>query len=72
MQTQTFIPSSRLLPPPPVLLYPLLLPPTSSVTLPLDSSNTAPELLAVRATQITVVLSQILEYKGYAHWGINE
>ena len=72
MQTQILSPSARLLPPPAVLLYPLLQPPTSSATTPNDSSNAAPEKLPVRATQITVVLSQILDYKGYYHGGLNE
>ena len=50
----------------------LLLTQTSLITRSSDSGDLAPEMLAVRATQITVVLSEILEWKGYSHGGINE
>jgi hypothetical protein len=63
-------------PPPMAALLPsmnrLLLAQTSPVTGSTDSSGFAPEMLTVRATQITVVLGEILEWKGYSHGGINE
>ena len=72
MQTMTFTPSPRPLPPPVVLFNRLLLSQTSSVTLLSDPGTLAPAMLAVRATQMTVVLRQILDDKGYFHGGINE
>jgi hypothetical protein len=49
-----------------------LLTQTTSVTSPADADPFAPEMLTVRATQITVVLRELLEEKGYRHTGINE
>jgi len=50
----------------------LLLTQTNSVTRPTDPDNLAPEMLTIRATHITMVLSKILEEKGYLHGGIND
>ena len=50
---------------------PLLLAETSSVTRPAPS-DVEPEMLEARATQVTVVLREILEQKGYLHGGIND
>jgi len=72
MQNQILMPIARLLPPPAVLLYPVLPPQTSSTTMPNDSDSLALERPEGRATQITVVLNQILDYKGYYHGGLNE
>jgi len=71
MKTQTVIPSPSSLPPAAVVLGPLLLTETSAVTRP-ASSEVAPEMLNLRATQVTVVLQEILEQRGYLHGGINE
>ena len=72
MKTQTFIPTPSSLPPAAVVLSPLLLTEKSSVTRPVDPGGVAPEMLKLRATQVTVVLREILEQKGYLHGGINE
>ncbi len=72
MKTQTFIPTPSSLPPVAVVLSPLLLTETSSVTRPADPGGVAPEMLKLRATQVTGVLREILEYRGYLHGGINE
>jgi len=45
---------------------------TSSIIRTTDSGDVAPEMLTLRATQVTVVLREILEEKGYLHGGINE
>ena len=37
-----------------------------------DSGDIAPGTLTLRATQVTVVLREILEDKGYPHGGIND
>ena len=37
-----------------------------------ESSSITPEVLTVRATHITVVLGEMLEWKGYSHGGLNE
>jgi len=50
----------------------LLLTEKSSVTRPADPGGVAPEMLKLRATEVTVVLREILEQKGYLHGGINE
>ena len=49
----------------------LFLTQTTSVTRPIDRDNLAPEILTLRATQITVLLRELLEEKGYCHTGIN-
>jgi hypothetical protein len=53
-------------PPPPRLLLPRF----SSVNVP--ASELDPHLLALRATAISVVLTDILDQKGHLHGGINE
>lgn len=50
----------------------LFLTQTTSVTRPIDRDNLAPEILTLRATQITVLLRELLEEKGYCHTGIND
>jgi hypothetical protein len=72
MNTRTVIPTTQPLPPPAVLLSPLLLTETSSIMRPVDPGDFAPEMLKLRATQVTVVLREILEQKGYPHGGIND
>ncbi len=72
MNTQTVIQAPQALPLLAVVLNPLLLPETSSVTLTADSGDLAPEELNLRATQITGVLKEILEQRGYPHGGLNE
>jgi hypothetical protein len=72
MNTQTVVPTPRALPSPVVVLGPLLLTKTSSVTRLADSGDVAPERLKLAATQVTVVLKEILEQRGYRHSGINE
>jgi hypothetical protein len=72
MNTQTVIQTPQALPPLMIVLNPLLLTETSSVTRPVDSGDLAPEELNVRATQITGVLKEILEQRGYPHGGLNE
>ena len=72
MQTQAPTPSPQALPPLAVLLYPLLLTQTCTATLPSDPGSLVPEMLAVRAAHITVVLSHILDDRGYFHGGLNE
>ena len=49
-----------------------LLTQTPAVTSPADRDPFAPEMLTVRATQITVLLRELLEEKGYHHTGIND
>lgn len=74
MKTRTTNKSPRHSPPP--LLGPsvthFLLTQTTSVTSPADNDPFAPEMLTVRATQITVLLRELLEEKGYRHSGIND
>jgi hypothetical protein len=53
-------------------MTPPLLTRTNSFIRPTDPGNLAPERLTVRATHITVVLSEILQEKGYRHGGIND
>ena len=72
MNTQTVVLRSPPLPPSAVVLIPLLLTETSSGTRPADPGDVAPELLKLRPTQVTVVLREILEYRGYPHGGIND
>jgi hypothetical protein len=69
--TQTVVPS-RLLAPPVVLCNRLLLTQISSVTRAADVGKVTSETLKARATQVTVVLREILEQPGYRHGGINE
>lgn len=57
---------------PTVVLSPLLLTETSPVTRPADPGEVMPETLKLHAARITVVLSEILEKRGYPHGGINE
>jgi hypothetical protein len=71
MNTQTAISTPRPLPRA-VVLSALLLTETSSVTRPVVARDLAPEDLNLRATQITDVLNEILEQRGYAHGGLNE
>jgi len=71
MNTQTIISTPYALPPA-IVLSPLLLTETSSATSPVDSGDLALEQLNLRATQVTLVLKDILEYKGYLHGGIND
>ena len=71
MNTQTVIPTPKALPPV-VILSPLLLTETNSVARMADLTDVAPEMLNVRATQVTAVLAEILEQKGYLHGGIND
>jgi hypothetical protein len=49
-----------------------LLTQTTAVTSPADNDAFAPERLTVRATQITVLLRELLEEKGCRHTGIND
>jgi len=72
MNTQTIISTPRALPPPAVVLNPAHPTETSSIIRTTDSGDVAPEMLTLRATQVTVVLREILEEKGYLHGGINE
>ena len=72
MKTQTSIPRPPSLPPAAVVLSPSLLTETSSVTRPADPDGVAPEMLKLHATQVTGVLREILEQKGYSHGGLNE
>ena len=72
MNTQIVIKTPQTLPPLTIVLNPLLLTETCSVTRPADPGDFAPEMLNLRATQVTVVLKEILEYKGYLHGGIND
>jgi hypothetical protein len=72
MNPQTVIPTPPRLLPPVVVLSPLLLTELSPVTRLADPREVMPETLKLRATQITVVLSGILEQQGYPHGGINE
>jgi hypothetical protein len=72
MNTQSVIQTKNALPPPAVVLNRLLLTETSSVTRPADSDDLAPDELDLRATQITGVLKEILEQRGYSHGGLNE
>ena len=72
MNIQTVIPRPQALLPPVVVLRHLLLTETSSATPPADPDDITPELLTLRATQVTVVLRDILEQRGYLHGGIND
>ena len=72
MQTESAIPSRQQLPPPLVVLKRLLFSDTFSAASVTASSNLAPEMLTVRATHVTTVLSEILEQRGYPHGGIND
>ena len=72
MHVQTHTLSPRLLPPPAILLHHLLLPQTGSVPRPADAGNLAPDLLAMRATKITMVLSEILDERCYFHGALND
>ena len=72
MQTQSAIPSPQQSAPPLVVLKRLLLTETGSAASLTASSNLAPEMLTVRATHVTRVLSEILEQRGYPHGGIND
>ena len=72
MQTQTQASSLRLLPPPVVVPGRLLLTQSSSATRRAETSNLAPALLSVRATQVTVVLSEILEERCYFVGALND
>jgi len=73
MKTRTTNKSPRHSPP---LLGPsvthFLLTQTTAVTSPADNDAFAPEMLTVRATQITVLLRELLEEKGCRHTGIND
>ena len=71
MKTQTVMPSPPLTSPV-VLCNRLLLTQISSVTRAADQGNIAPETLTVRATEVTVMLREILEQTGYHHGGIND
>ena len=71
MKTQTVMPYPPL-PPPVVLSNRLLLTQFSSVARTADWWNAAPETLTARATQVTVVLREILEQTAYRHGGIND
>ncbi len=70
--TPAAISSPQPLPPPVVLLNRLLLTETCSVTRVPPESSLAPDLLTIRATQVSVLLQDILEEKGYRHGGLNE
>jgi hypothetical protein len=72
MNTQTVISTRHALPPPAVVLNPALPTETSSVMPTTNSGDIAPGTLTLRATQVTVVLREILEDKGYLHGGIND
>ena len=73
MNTQIVTHTPPAPPPAAVVLIPLRLTETSSGTpRPADPGDVAPELLKLRATQVTVVLREILEYRGYPHGGIND
>jgi len=72
MQTQYVTPSPRPLPPPVMLLNRLLLTEHCSRTSLIPASNLAPDLLTIRATEITAILEGILATTGYRHGGINE
>lgn len=50
----------------------LLLTQNCSVTRLTDPGNLSPEMLTLRATHISVLLSEMLEEQGYDHGGINE
>jgi hypothetical protein len=72
MNTQTVISTPHALPPPAVVLNSALPTGTSSVMPTTDSGDIAPGTLTLRATQVTLVLREILEDKGYPHGGIND
>jgi hypothetical protein len=72
MSTQTVIQMPQALPPLAIVLSPLLLTETCSATRSADPGDFAPEMLKLRATQVTMVLKEILEFKGYLHGGIND
>ena len=59
-------------PPLAVVLSPLLLTENCSGACLPDPGNVTPEMLKLRVTQVTVVLREILEQKGFHHGGINE
>jgi hypothetical protein len=73
MKTRTTSKSPRHSPPPlgPWVTH-FLLTQTTSASSPADRDPFAPEMLTVRATQITVLLRELLEEKGYRHTGIND
>jgi hypothetical protein len=71
MYPQAVIPTPGLLLPA-VVLRSLLLTETSSVMRLADTGDVMPKMLKLPATQITVVLREIPEQRGYSHSGINE
>ena len=72
MNASTVTTTGQATPDPPPPVQHLLLSELSQVKMTYPSDDMDADRIALRATQITAVLKEILEHPGYRHGGLNE